>query len=252
MSKRKTTEEFIKEATEVHSDRYLYDKSLYKNAHAKLIITCPIHGDFEQAPHEHLKGQGCPRCKADKIGKLKSDNYYIFIEKANKVHGNKYLYDKAEYKGSRSPIYIGCEKHGYFLQKPNDHLNGCGCPKCKQSKLEREIEEFLTKNNIEFVYQKHFDWLGKQSLDFYLPGYNIAIECQGEQHFKPVGFGSKHKDENLIFGEIINRDVKKLELCNNNGINLLYYSDYPQEKFLDKKVYTNISDLLTVLGLVKV
>lgn len=72
MSKRKTTEEFIKEATEVHSDRYLYDKSLYKNAHAKLIITCPIHGDFEQAPHEHLKGQGCPRCKADKIGKLKN------------------------------------------------------------------------------------------------------------------------------------------------------------------------------------
>ena len=49
-----------------------------------------------------------------------------------------------------------------------------------------------------------------------------------------------------------NRDVKKLKLCNSNGINLLYYSDYPQEKFLDKKVYTNISDLLTVLGLVKV
>ena len=50
---------------------------------------------------------------------------------------------------------------------------------------------FFRQNKIEYEYQKRFIWLGKQSLDFYLPKYNIAIECQGEQHFKPVDFGGK-------------------------------------------------------------
>ena len=32
-------------------------------------------------------------------------------------------------------------------------------------------------------------------LDFYLPEYNIAIECQGEQHFVPVPFGKMSEDK---------------------------------------------------------
>ena len=42
----------------------------------------------------------------------------------------------------------------------------------------------LEKNNIVFIEQYREKWLSKQSLDFYLPEYNIAIECQGMQHFK--------------------------------------------------------------------
>ena len=45
----------------------------------------------------------------------------------------------------------------------------------------------LEDHGIEYVYQKRFPWLGLLSLDFYLPEYNVAIECQGEQHFVPVG-----------------------------------------------------------------
>ena len=76
------------------------------------------------------------------------------------------------------------------------------------------------------------------SLDFYLPDYNTAIECQGIQHFNCVSFfgGASFLEETK------RRDNKKRILCKENGINLLYYSDlnidFPYE------VITNINDLL--------
>jgi hypothetical protein len=27
-----------------------------------MIITCKIHGDFEQEANSHLQGSGCPKC----------------------------------------------------------------------------------------------------------------------------------------------------------------------------------------------
>lgn len=50
-------------ARKVHKDRYDYSKSEYKADKKKVIITCPIHGDFEQKPNAHIKSkQGCPNC----------------------------------------------------------------------------------------------------------------------------------------------------------------------------------------------
>ena len=63
--------------------------------------------------------------------------------------------------------------------------------------------------------------MGRQSLDFYLPDYNIAIECQGIQHFEPIDFfGGEEK-----FDEQIERDRIKYNLCKNNNINIIYYSN---------------------------
>ena len=53
-----------------------------------------------------------------------------FIEKARKVHGDKYDYSKVEYKGSSVKICIICHEHGEFWQIPSSHLTGCGCPYC--------------------------------------------------------------------------------------------------------------------------
>ena len=57
-----TTEEFIKRAREIHGDRYDYSKTNYVNMRTKVIIICPKHGEFEQTPHGHLNGDGCPKC----------------------------------------------------------------------------------------------------------------------------------------------------------------------------------------------
>ena len=53
--------------------------------------------------------------------------------------------------------------------------------------------------------KKRFDWLGRQSLDFYLPKYNLAIECQGSQHYIEYGLYSGNDRIN----EIRERDEKK-------------------------------------------
>jgi len=53
-----------------------------------------------------------------------------FKEKAIEVQGNKYNYDLAVYINMNTSIDIICPVHGLFKQRPWDHLDGCGCPKC--------------------------------------------------------------------------------------------------------------------------
>ena len=98
------------------------------------------------------------------------------------------------------------------------------------------MRHILNENKIEFEEQKKFDWLGRMSLDFYIPNKKIAIECQGEQHYIPIKwFGGKNK-----FDEQIVRDRRKEELCKENGIKVLYYSN----KKWDDNTITSKEDLL--------
>jgi predicted nucleic acid-binding Zn-ribbon protein len=66
-SKRKTTEQFIKEAQKVHGDKYDYSKVNYVNRMTKVCIKCSEHGEFWQISSNHLKGCGCPKCNSSKL-----------------------------------------------------------------------------------------------------------------------------------------------------------------------------------------
>ena len=61
-----STAEWIIEAKKTHGDRYDYSKTVYLRARDGVIITCKEHGDFEQVAHNHLNGNGCPRCLWDR------------------------------------------------------------------------------------------------------------------------------------------------------------------------------------------
>lgn len=61
-NKRKTTEQFIKEARDKHGDKYDYSQTEYLSAHTKLTIICPKHGPFTQEAKSHLRGNKCPKC----------------------------------------------------------------------------------------------------------------------------------------------------------------------------------------------
>lgn len=121
----------------------------------------------------------------------------------------------------KNKVLINCKTHGVFRQTPNQHLKGKGCPLCNSSKLENSIRTLFKNNDIEYEEQKKFDWLGLQRLDFYLHKYNVAIECQGIQHFEPIEhFGGKNS-----FNERKERDERKHRLCEENGIKILYYAN---------------------------
>lgn len=67
-----------------------------------------------------------------------------FIEKSQKIHGIRYDYSKVDYVNSKTKVRIICKEHGEFLQNPNSHLNGCGCPYCAGN-IKLTTEEFIQK-----------------------------------------------------------------------------------------------------------
>ena len=198
---------------------YDYSKTEYISSRKKVCIIDKEFGEFWMMPHAHLNGQGCPSRKGERISKTKSKSKENFIEDAKRIHGDKYDYSKVEYKGSFEKVCIICPKHGEFWQRPSDHLQGIGCPICKASHLEAEIKKWLNDNGIEYIYQYKDKIFGLQSLDFYLPKQNIAIECQGEQHFRPVKYFGGIEEYN----KVKKLDRIKKEICDNNNIKLVYY-----------------------------
>jgi len=119
-------EEFIAKSREVHGDRYDYSLVEYTNLRSIIIITCPIHGSFNQRAGSHIKGVGCSLC----CGNKKHTNN-TFIAKSREVHGDRYDYSLVEYKGNKNKVMIICTDHGVFEQSPNAHISQRqGCPKC--------------------------------------------------------------------------------------------------------------------------
>lgn len=140
MSRRKTTDEFILDAREVYGDRYVYDYVDYKANNIKVSIVCKIHGSFDIRPSDHLNGQGCSAC-----GGTKRKTTSEFICDAVTVHNNFYDYSLVNYKNNRSKVKIICQYHGVFLQKPDDHLRGNGCPVCSGN-VKLSFESFCLKS----------------------------------------------------------------------------------------------------------
>jgi len=236
-----TIEEFLERAKQVHGDRYDYSKVDYKSSREKVCIICPEHGEFWQTPYKHINAkQGCPLCS--KFHKMTKEE---FIEKAIKVHGNRFDYSKVEYINDSTKVCIICPEHGEFWQAPHGHLSGKGCSMCHEENhvnemlLYKFIKESLPNYTIINQYKDNF--LNGQVLDIFIKELNIAIEYQGIQHFKPVKyFGGEEK---YIY--TVKMDKLKREKCINNGIKLFYFSlekNYPKE-YLDT-IYRNKDELL--------
>lgn len=125
--------EFIEKAKKaLGEENYSFLKTTYIDSHTKVIITCKKHGDFLVEPTNVISHKsGCPLCRPENISKSKTSNTKEFIEKAKKIHGDKYDYSLVDYKHSQKKIKIICPEHGIFEQTPNNHLKGEGCPHCK-------------------------------------------------------------------------------------------------------------------------
>lgn len=211
---------FITEANKVHNFRYDYSKSVYEHSKHKLIIICKEHGEFEQAPNPHLKGCGCPSCKKITLKNKLSSNTQNFIEKANKIHMDKYDYSKVLYSTNKVPVLITCRIHGDFKQRPDSHLNGKGCSRCKISHSIREIMYILNKNDIKYISEKRFDDCKNTShlpFDLYIEKYNLCIEYDGRHHYMPV----EHWGGEYAYKQTKTNDNIKNVYCDKNNINLL-------------------------------
>ena len=225
--RKRNLQDLINEFRVVHGNKYDYSKVDFKKAHDKVCVVCPEHGEFWQTPAKHLNGQGCPKCgkrEGGLKGRLSKDD---FISRAIEMYGDKYDYSKVDYKTSHDKVEIVCKRHGSFFQRPYDHLNGHGCPKCAiiVSKPEEEIYNFVCdivgKGRVIRGDRKV---LGDgRELDIYIPTMKLAFEYDGLRW---------HNEQ---YGKDRYYHLTKSELCAAKGVHLIHI-------FEDE--YTKTKDIL--------
>lgn len=210
-------ETFITKARAVHGDLYDYSKVVYDKSNIKVILVCPVHGEFSIRPADHInQKQGCKKCGHEVLSKKFRRPITEFIEKANKVHDYKYNYSEVTYINSTTKINIICPIHGVFSQTPSGHLAGSGCWSCGSSKGEKFISKILKENNINFIREFRLPEIlnVKYRYDFWLPDHNLLIEFHGGQHYFPVEyFGGeesfKKTRERDIFKKILAKETRR-------------------------------------------
>jgi len=132
-----TQNTYIEKCKLKHKSLYDYSLVKYIGSTKKVKIKCNnCESVFEQRASNHLLGRGCPFCNGSSI----NDTQDIFINKAIKKHKNKYDYSQVVYKNSITKIKIYCNTcKDYFSQRPGEHINGAGCPKCAHKKINDKL-----------------------------------------------------------------------------------------------------------------
>jgi hypothetical protein len=208
-------EDFKSRCIEIHNSKYNYSLiKEYKNNKTKIKIICPIHGIFEQSVQNHLKGQGCPICAQAMKNKKKALTQEDFIKKSQLLFGiDTFDYSNVVYVNNKTPIVLKCNTCQIkFSVRPDNHLyNHSGCPHCFKpiSQWEKEVGEFLSKNNIEYIKTDR-SILNGLEIDYLLPQHNIGIECNGLLYHS-VQY-SKNKDYH----------INKTNLALSKGVNLIH------------------------------
>ena len=230
--RKKTHDEFCLEANAIHNNKYEYISN-YENRNIYIDILCPIHNEipFQQLPSVHLLGSGCPKCGDNTTRKKLQMKPEIFIERANKIHNYKYLYENVVMNGVYNHVNIICKKHGEFLQKPSDHLSGCGCPKCwkanysKQSILYLNFIALLNKINIQHAENgNEYIIDGKIKADGYCKETNTIYEYHGDfWHGNPKAYDliQINKVNGKPFGELYQKTLEREQLIRDMGFNLV-------------------------------
>ena len=178
---RKTQEQFILQAQEIHGNKYDYSSVEYKNAITKVKILCSKHVEFKQTPDKHLQRHGCPEC-----GGTKKRTTRDIIAEFVSIHGDKYDYSLVEYRNNRTKVKIICPKHGEFTQTPDNHLRSeSGCLKCgadsTAKKLASNTSQFIEK--AREIHGEIYDY----SLVEYMNSYTkIKIICSKHGEFTQI------------------------------------------------------------------
>ena len=221
-----------------------------------ILLRCEKCGEIGEYLYRGLVSMNrIPCCKyCEYKGKISNEEAIRRVNEKCKYLNYEFLgFDNSSgrYENKSTYLVLRCNECGAVWKTTTYYSfihNDIKCPSCTNSwKMEKEIEHVLRKYNIEFIPQcrnRILPWLTNKSslsLDFYLPKYGIAIECQGRQHFEQVvDFGGEKS-----FKESLERDKKKLELCKEHNVKVLYYdSEHGHKEFLNEKVFNSKEEII--------
>lgn len=193
---RSTCEEFIEQARRIHGNRYNYDKVIYVAAIVNVIIHCIKHMfDFEQTPHSHLRGSGCPKCKfshGERIVDMTLTFWKIPFGVQYKLAGNrKYPYDFAMTRCYNFLIEYDGQQH--FSECPRFHVR----PDAFKKQQERDVIKTLNAINagcclIRIDYSEkdriaqHLHTALTQPQRLYLSSMTVYTHITESSQIKPV------------------------------------------------------------------
>ena len=217
-TKRLGSKDFISNAKEIYGDKYDYSKVDYINNKTPITITCPIHGEFNQFPYNHIL-RGCPKCGLKNMKDKKTKNLDNFIKDSIKIHGDKYDYSKVNYEGSNTPVEIICSRHGEFLQTPSNHLIGSGCQKCANENQSKQKK--LTNNDfIKKSHEIHGDKYDYSKVNYLHSHQKVEIICpkhgmfqqNASSHMKGSGcpICSESKGEKLVRDILLRKNISSI------------------------------------------
>lgn len=218
VSKKNTFSE-VKMFVEVSGDILLSKE--YITSNTKLEIECGTCSYVFMMPFDSYKqGHRCRECAKKTIGD-KSRNTQEEIADFIALKGEELVSD---YTGSKDPIFVKCAICNNIYETTfNKYQFGTRC-RCKiTSNGERDIMLYLDKKNIKYEQQVTYQdcrLIHCLKFDFYLPKFDLLIEYDGGQHFKPVNWFGGHD----AYQVNQKRDLTKNVFCFTNNQKLLRIS----------------------------
>ncbi len=214
---RLTHDEILARFKEVHGSTYDYSKVKFKTTLDAVTIICPTHGEFQQKPHYHQAGHGCPKCGYLHSGDDRRRSLEEAIHLAYTATGKTLDFSKnIEYSGNQYDYAVyTCPKHGEKKAMWYSLWAGHGCPGCvsgaQRSRYERWLEGIYGDT---FKYHRDVTVLGgRRTLDAYSEKHRLAIEINGV-----YWHSEKHQPRQYHVG--------KTSECRDKGIQLLHFWDY--------------------------
>lgn len=213
-----TTESFVAKMATVNNAIEIIGQ--YTNAKTKILCKCKIDGcEWEGLPSNLIRGEGCPKCGVASQTRMRTKTHDQYIREVAEINPDIEVIEP--YINIDTRILHRCKKDGTeWKVSPNSILSGTGCPRCNDSRGEREIRLYLDRHNIAYICQYRFNQCRSTSplpFDFYLPDLNMCIEYDGIQHFKAIDyFGGEDG-----FLKYQARDNIKNNFCKTNNISLL-------------------------------
>lgn len=215
----------------------------YINSRTKIEIKCEKH-DFilQRTPNDIMQGYGkCPQCKKEIADNKRIERQEKLFMK--KINNDNLINIVGEFKGlDKSSKFkcLTCDNEWNTMPRYYYFFNS-RCPKCKASKGESAIINYLENNNVKYEHEFTFeDFIGKRNrhyrFDFAIlgkrNGVKALIEYDGIMHYK-----KKRKSQDLL--DSMERDNIKSEYAKNKKIKLIRipYWDFDNiEKILKKEL----------------
>lgn len=213
----------------------------YINTITKLNWKCSVGHQWSATYGNVQQGHWCPFCS--KKAKHTIDDCRILAEKM----GGKCL--SVDYVNALTGLIWKCSDGHVWSARYNDIDQGHWCPGCSGSKNQKLlfsiVSDIFTDCVVLYNYSE-FSWLitkskQKQHIDIYVPHLKLAIEYDGEQHFKPVNFGgisNVRAEEN--FKKTKSLDLLKNEKITKHTQDIAYFIRFNYKEEMSKEYVLNV------------